>query len=282
MAVLAPEIGATCKVARILSSIYPSGSYSYFQTPGLIPTETSSSLSEDASGFFWALGAGDRHDGAGCDNGTFSASGASGWLKRPAGYPAYIHTTWAADPGIDSCIDESASFEKCVAVLLSDESSGSGYFALLTQSQNIGNYSLAQLSNSTVDLAPIPSPVITGIPVATTSGIVVSMTVPMPRDGVVATPPCESTAVGYRIYVSTVERNTAPPTIRALGDGDWIPVETEVPSIFSFDTTHTVEINCADGTDAYLAAALEFDSGYSTPHVSANSIKVSCDRQVAE
>ncbi len=102
-----PRAIAECKNARLVSTVLPDGPQSYILTPGVTPGASESSITEHFEAFFWALGAGAPAFASGVDSGTFTAIGAedSGWVHRPLGYPAYLHTTWSARKEIDGFID---------------------------------------------------------------------------------------------------------------------------------------------------------------------------------
>ena len=267
-------IFAVCESARIVSSIYPRGVHSYLVTPGVTPGPGSSSVTADVGGSFWALGAGDAEPHVGCDSGEFRPIGEHGWVKRPDGYPAFINTTWARDASIDNCISDVQTEEQCVAVLVTDQVSDSGYYALLTAAHQRRDYSLVQPGNAPITLALIPTPILDGLVIATTTGLVIPVRVEAPAGGTYLDTSCATAITGYRIHYQATAQSGPLPQDRRRSSG-WAALTPA--STTSLGSTVATTITCAPGSNVYLTASLVFDSGYETPHVSANSVLIPCD-----
>lgn len=269
---------ALCNNPRIVSSVYPRGSLSYVYTPGLAPSETASSVSESLQGYFWALGGGQPGHREGLDNGAFLALGERGWVQRPLGYPATIDTTWSAASQIDGCIDDAAAEAgpRCVAVLLSDQAAGQGFYALVTAAPSaLGNYSLAQQDNAPLVLAALVSPQLSSA-ATTPTGASANVRVDAGSGGKYLDPACSTeTVVGYRLYAQTVVHAApAPGDLRRDESHGWTLASGGQP--LSFGATTAITSPCAASQDLYLAASLVFDSGFETPHLSRPAGPIRC------
>lgn len=274
---------ATCPNPRIVSSIYPTGQFSYVQTPGVTASASGSTVTDAASGVYWALGAGDPTEGSGHDSGGFRllSQTTGGWLRTPENYPAYIHTTWAADQRIDGCIDV-ASESECTAVLVTDETEAEGYFALLTSKANRGNYSLVQAENGQVTLAAIPTPIAVGVPVSAPGQLSLTVRVEQPTGGLYVQEPCSAGVVsGYRIYSQARGISSGAAESLKRAGGSWtLPMqggETTGGDPHALGDTTAVLSACSAGESVFLSASLVFDSGFETPHLSASIGPFQCD-----
>ena len=163
--VVAQPAQADCAFARLVRSISPAG-FSYIVNPAVTPTiGVVSSVTDDATGQFWILGEGvpGPANEVGIDNGTWPAVEGSGsyfyygWLAfghSPYAYVPYsaaISSTWAQDTRIDGCPDPIPN--ACIAVLISDQHDGLGYFALITKARDaLGNYELLRAGKNPLDL----------------------------------------------------------------------------------------------------------------------------------
>jgi hypothetical protein len=278
---------AACQNLRIISTLFPRGTHSYIHTPGVEPSATGSSITEDFEGFFWALGSGHPVHGAGNDSGIFKAmgEGRDGWIQREAGYPATFNTSWASNRHIDNCIDDSDAETKCTTVLLTDQHNGTGYFAVLTSAADRGNYSFVQPGNAPIVLAPIPKPQIVSSTPQSSGEFQASVRLDGPTAGLYLAEGCSADILaGYRVYAMTVERSASPPADLwrtgvdtggkwKLVDGGAAPGGQELAMADSTNVT----LSCDPTKDVYLATTLVFDSGFETAHVSGASAPIRCD-----
>lgn len=276
---------AVCQNARIVSTIFPNGSYSYIYTPGVEAGSTTSTITGDFEASFWAMGAGHPSARHGVDSGAFAALGPErdGWVTHSSGAPAYFHTTWAAGKMIDDCIDSEDIQTTCTAVLLTDQHDGKGYFALLSASPVRGNYSFAQPGNGPIVLAPVPVPQLVDSTV-TSSDVHATVGVDTAGAGLFLDSACPSDSVrGFRIYAQVVVHGGDAPTDRGRPNsnvgGNWKLADGgESPSggALTIDSNAQVTVACKPTDDVYLAASLVFDSGFETRHVSQNSVPIRC------
>ena len=119
--------------------------YSYLYTPGLVPGPESTTVTEKMQGAFWMLGHGVPGPDVcqGIDNGRFEAIVVyaeipgyfyGGWVRGRPYYGAYIQgPSWTSSAVIDRGPCHLAlGQQRCMAILLTDEVDGNGYFAFLT------------------------------------------------------------------------------------------------------------------------------------------------------
>lgn len=78
--------------------------------------------------------------------------------------------------------------------------------------------------------------------------------------------------VGYRVYRQEVAVGAPPPTDRNPAAG-WVAVAP----VTDFSEQTLLVVDCAAGFDVFLATALVTDSGFETPFLSANALRISCD-----
>ena len=286
-AVCPTPLEAACLTPRFFTSFDASAS-SYFYTPGACPGGYpcqgvgDTSVTADFTGVFWRLGSGDPIDGAGIDNGGFPALDGpqGGWVHYVPSYPAYLYSHWAADSRIDGCIDGPAP-PHCMAIALGDQLGGTGYFALLTAAAEAPlDFSFLQPGGAPIQLAPLPRPAVVASTL-TPDGILLTVLPELLPDEAFyldATPACEAEAVtGYRIYRRTLapgepsdpERSLTAWELAGGGAGPGgAPLPLDVPAEILFDE------RC--GT-LVLALSLAFDSGFETPVVSADSVRIDPD-----
>jgi hypothetical protein len=205
----------------------------------------------------------------------------------PAGYPALIETTWAAQRHIDGCVDDDEVTSTCMAVLLTDQSDGVGYYALLTTAADRGNYSFVQPDNSPIVLAPIPVPQQVEVAPGAEAHVTMSMRVSLQNEGLYLGPAecARNVVMGYRLYVQTVRGGDPAPVDRVRDNGrsssGWQLAEGgEAPrgQPLNLGSAAELSVACTPNADVYLAASLVFDSGFETAHVSQNSTVVPCPR----
>jgi len=282
------QVQAACTAARFFSS-FDASAASYVYTPGVCPggrpcqAEGDTSVTTDFTGVFWRLGFGDPIPGvvAGIDNGTFPALDGphGGWVQYEASYPAYLYSHWAADSRIHGCIDGPAP-PRCMAIALGDQFGGVGHFALMTVAADAAlNYDFLQPDGAPIGLAPIPRPTV----VATTStpdGIVLSVLPDtLPADALyLDAAACDpEVVVGYRIHQKFLAPGEPPETDRrielwSLAEGGTGPGGAPLP----LDTA--AEIALEDRCETVvLALSLAFESGFGTPFVSADSVRIDFD-----
>lgn len=289
---------AECGLARLIRSAQP-GQFSYIVTPGVTPViGASSSVTTGASGSFWIIGNGNpaahpAGDEQGVDNGSWPAVEGGygyyyyGWVTfglSPYAYYAYsavISGTWAADGRIDGCPDPVPN--ACIAVLVSDQNNGVGYFAMITKARdNNGNYELAQAGNAPYNLVQIPKLAIDDS--NTISDSLVSLLVTGPdaaslAAGLYLDPGCPSPIAGYKVRAQAVGTGGGAPEDRARGDWqDVTPGGTSIP----LGQQATVEVGCAGNSDVYLATSVVFDSGFELDLVGENSTRVACGPTIAD
>jgi len=277
---------------------FRSGYYSPVQTTGgyfqFYPYAT---VTLDIAGSFWALGRGDPALDRGVDNGGYATLGGP--------YPFYGYNSWVyiypyfltrldgswSNPEIDGCIDDETSPE-CMAVVLSDQDLGQGYFALLSAEADAqGDFSFDQPIppgefRAPILMAPIPAPSVAG---TSSVGGVLNVDVDLadvPDEALyLDAPNCDSGVIlGYRIHQQTAAAGQPAPVDRTRDDGDpttgWEvaiggelvqgdPLPLGVPALIRAS-------DCTDQGRLYLAATLVFDSGFELDHVSANGPTVEC------
>lgn len=276
---------AVCQNIRIVSTVFPNGSFSYIYSPGVEASDVSSTVTGDFEGTFWAMGAGHPSIRQGVDSGAFAAMGPDrdGWVTHRVGSPAFFHTNWAAGKTIDGCVDSEDIQTACTAVLLTDQHGGRGYFALLTASPARGNYSFAQPGDGPITLAPVPVPQLVDTAV-TSSDVRATVSIDSDAAGLYLDASCPLDIVrGYRVYAQIVERDADAPTDRGRprsdSGGDWVLADggqSAGGEALSFETNAQVRVACKSTDDVYLATSLVFDSGFETRHVSANSVRIRC------
>lgn len=300
-AAMLQPVEAACSSARLFSSGYlytPGCSGDYYNAGGPRcggADDKSPSMSQAATGVFWAVGSGNPAVGPGNDNGAFPfdgqnpASAGAGWAKISVaygyGYPTYVSSTWAADGRIDNCVD--AAPNKCMAILAMDDVVGdtitTGAFALMTADPDgLGNYEFPGAVLTTVPALRITGSVRTG------GGTGVDVSV----DGISLADiesglqlGCSSTGElvqGYQVFARETGRGDAPPS---NDTGDWTPVG----GVNGLGQGTTVSVACTGENDVWIAAAIVFDSGYANQVVVGNpqtdlgeALRVECGANLAE
>lgn len=277
-AVLQPA-NAICSSARLISS-----GYSYVVTPGCEGVDCGSgpsSVTDDVTGAFWSFGEGDETVGAGIDSGSFT-----GFLYVYPGYSALITSTWAADPGIDGCIDAANTAinpNKCMAVLVMDNSpaTGEGAFALITAApDSLTNFNFDQGQNitlTTLNKLNINASVRTGggTGVDVTVGGVSLTDI---ESGLWLDPACPANGgiAGYQVFAQEVPRDDPAPM--SNNRNDWTAVGDVVP----LGSPTTASLACSGDTDQYVTAGIVFDSNYRNVWLSGNSTKINCGANLAD
>jgi hypothetical protein len=290
---LTSETQATCPLARLFNSSTPGAGYSYIYTPGVLPGALSTSVTENMVGSFWAMGAGipGTVPQQGIDNGIFPAIVVSGpgyfyygWVRGFPLYAAYIQgPAWSSSPDIDGCPDAVIG-QRCMAILLTDQVDGVGYFAFLTdEADGSQNYDFIQAGNLPINLVQIPKPAISGsttIDIANVDVIIQGPTAVDIAGGLYLDPACAfGDVVGYKIRSQTFGFGGVPPTDRSVASWtDITPGGGTVP----LGTPTTVRITCGANSDVYLATTLEFDSGFEFGLTGENSTRVACGPTIAE
>lgn len=293
VALLASPVWAVCGVARLIQT-------ADVQTPGVCPGAFCygpyyTSVTSNLKGAWWALGAGDPNLLAGNDNGSFpaianpTASNAGfptfmynygQWVTGYLYYPVTVNTTWAADGGIDNCVDGVAG-TKCTAILLSDTFGGQGYFALATDEAGAatGNYDFRGLG--TINLVQIPKAGIDGS--NRVSNTQVDLTVAGIGDisgGLYLDPACDALGPisGYRVYSQNIAgHGGAPPASRDISQ--WTALSAPQANL---NMPTVVSATCSGEADIYLSYSVAFDSGYEIVFVGDNSTRVECGEFLAD
>jgi len=285
LAAIAPRIHATC-FARLFNSSNALG-YSYVYTPGVTHGPDATTVSEKMRGAFWMLGNGvpGSVPDQGIDNGRFEAIEVSGpgcfhygWVRGFPPYGAYIGgPSWSSNMNIDGCPDSITSGQKCMAVLLTDEVNGVGYFALLTDEADASqNYDFVQAINGPINLVPMPIPTVTGVIqlVALTVEIGVHTSFADLNGGLYLDVGCATVVdlLGYKIRYQSVPVGSPAPSDRSIEL--WTDATPgKIVPLSGPDSAVTITASCTSPAEVYLATSLVFDSGFETPHVSANSIE---------
>lgn len=255
---------AACPAGHEIRSI-DDGVVSYVYTPdvGSVAYQ-GSSISAGIDGAFWLLGFGDPLAGSGVDNGTFAARD---WFYVTEGYPAYLLTSWAADPGIDGCVEEGGS-PTCVAVLLSDSNeSRASVFSLLTaRADENGHFNFVQAGGAPIVLVEPPALDIVDI-VRSGPDLLVTVDPPQVTESALRLDPdCPGDPVaGYRIYSVVLPAGSEPPsndrreswTIPPGGAG-----EGGAPLPLDQQATFALPYFCLSDIQPYFAHSLVFDSGF--------------------
>jgi hypothetical protein len=320
---------ASCVGARLVSSINPLGR-SDFVTPGAphTPYPGGGGLTYYARGWFWALGTGNQ-GGLGNDSGSNSGEqnyygqplGSYNWLKVGPNDQTYESGFFGGSnhwqyPGVDGCIDLTGSdpdlpdVRQCNLVLVDDDDwDGNGYFVLIAQgNDDAGDYFTNRATgNTTVTLAPIPAPRITGssAPNDQTRNLTVVVDCPVgPAGGLYLN--CDAdqnnsiaTGLRYQLYsVNGLINGSAAPDgdrSRDLPGGFLAPATgpdnpsgwTPVPSGSAVcGQPVNVSVSCTGQESVYLCSQLIVDpasaGGFPTTNCSANAVRVACGPNLAE
>ncbi len=244
---------------------------------------------------YWAFTFGDPVVGAGDDNGDLqddepAAGNPTGWLRLYPGAPGpYLTGTWADDQQIDGCINDKfapgKSFEIQLVAFSDVSADNSKAFFAIAGARRDPAAPVAEINFSLmgVDIALVETPkpkIVNATCGAPGDCSTVNVEVECPplsggfyTDGTITA----SEAIrGCRIFKQIVTRGAAAPSTRDRSA--W----TDTAVLVSEGGTGTVGLNCTNDSDAYLATAVEFDSGFMTAHVSANSTRIECGPNLAE
>jgi hypothetical protein len=164
-------------------------------------------------------------------------------------------------------------------VLLTDQSEGVGYYAMLSAAPDAGtNF---QYGNN-IALQPIPAPqIVNSVRNPVGRDVDLTLNVP-PLSGVVEDGGCNcGSGAKYVVRAQEVPQNAAAPVGRDVGG--WVTNLTSAQPGGGTNVGSQIVLNapCANDTDLYLTTELIFDSGYSTSVVSGNSTRVACDPNIA-
>lgn len=275
---------------RFSSFNFVTGEYSYVYTPGVVPGPQSTTVSDKMQGAFWMLGHGVPGPAQqGIDNGRFEAIEViapgyfdpyGGWLRGYPYYGTWILGNWGSSPDIDSC-PGAVPGQKCMAILLTDEVDGNGYFAFLTDETEFAqDFDFVQPANGPIDLIEIPKPAILGTAYhvdGTDFGLLIGG--PELADlegGLYLDPVCLAfNVLGYKIYSQRLPSGSEPPISRDRA------LWTAETGMMYLGSTFTLPFNCSVDLDVYLALGLVFESGFEL-QVSRNSPRVACGPTIAE
>jgi hypothetical protein len=235
--------------------------------------------------YFWSAGSGDPAVMAGNDSGT--TTGASLLFGTPPAFiPPYwynyanqVFSNWGAG-GVDGCVNADGP-DACTCILLSEDGqNGRGYFALASAKRNVtGDF----IVPGDVQLGRIPDPIIVAASGGSQGDVLIyelMVLVPSPVQGLTLDSDCAGVCfldASYRVFQQTVPNGAPAPLSRDRND--WIDVSgVDTP----LGDTSTVTVECPWGLDLYLTTWLTFDSGFSLPVVSGNSVRVPCVNILAE
>lgn len=168
---------AVCPNARNITTAEPGVGTSYIYTPGAVPQVSGAyyyptTVSPAATGVFWSLTGGNPAVNAGNDNGAVTQYY---WWNLGIGfvgggiYGSYIGNYYGLNnwstAGIDGCIDNDGSDpvgfdpDQCMVMMLQDQVDDIGYWALLAQSGDAGDYFFNRAAgNGAITLGAIPKP----------------------------------------------------------------------------------------------------------------------------
>jgi hypothetical protein len=246
---------------------------------------------------FWALGSGDPIVGPGDDAGIWTVPPYDWAYHNPTYYGYYhyagsIFAGWGAHGGIDGCLQNNPP-GSCTCVLLTDQDSAVGYFAIAGNAASAGLWwtQLDQPGNdgagnaAPIVLAPIPKPIFLSVSRRPgTFHIDATMTVPAIPEADYTLGGCDCGPIGYRIVEQVIPRLSPPPLDRdaTLWQAMTTPGGGAQP-ITPLGAPVTIESICGYlDNDLYIAAELYFDSGFKSPVVSRNSTRVECGPNLAE
>ncbi len=246
---------------------------------------------------FWALGTGNPVLGLGDDAGVFTVPPYDWAYYEPTYYGYYYYagiiiSGWGRSGLIDGCVQNNPP-NSCTCVLLTDQYSGVGYFAILGNAATTGTWitwldqpgSDGAGNAAPIILKPIPKPIFLSVARRPgTFNIDATMTVPALPEADYTLGGCDCGPVGYRIVQQVLPRGSAPPTDREAST--WPAATTpeggEQP-VTPLGEPVVIEGICAYvDSDMYLAARLYFESDFASPVVSSNSTRIECGPTLAE
>jgi hypothetical protein len=181
---------------------------------------------------------------------------------------------------------------ECTTVLLGDQWSVEGYFALITASVDaLGDFAFPVSSVDPIVLRPVPplihlsyDPLFPFDPWSCRRIEVLAPTIP--ADALHLDPACGDAPIrGFKVYGQCVQRGAMAPVDRRRDDGDpqtgWeVVAGGELPSgdPLPLGQSAVVDLNCPSfpERDGYLALSLVFDDGFELPYLSANAPRVAC------
>lgn len=278
---------AACPTQRAIRSTGPLG-YSYVYGPAAQCAfgycgYPNTSVSDEMTGLFWALGFGNPAVGTGIDSGAllslppYPYSPAPSVLRYHPAYAAYIDTGWE-DPSVDGCIADVPEEDRCTAIVLHDVADENCVpwaesctaLAVLSKKEQDGQYDFNQPGGGTIAIAPLPqvfedydAPDQVFLPTFTA-------TVPTPTEGLYLDPACPDPIVGYRVYIDRVSPGgfpfpdlddfsewVLPPEGGAGPNGEPIPLDTPTDVVFG----------CTSINEVFMAYTYVFENGTESPRV---------------
>jgi hypothetical protein len=209
---------------------------------GCYATENGPAISDNFSGTFWALGAGDPAFGLGIDNGDWDVAN---WSKKVAAgtyqYASFLTLSageLGSEPGppptwsfaADGCITDAGTTAgvidggECSCMLLTDEWDGVGYFAVLSNFTDVGSGTFDMIPTTTdaggfttIKLEPLARPNITGSTRVDEALAIVNFSVDvgaLPASAIQQKGGCDC-LIGYQVYSYRTGRGGLAPTGRS-------------------------------------------------------------------
>jgi hypothetical protein len=246
-------------------------------------------FSPNATGVFWALGA-----GAGNNSGPYTSDQ---WLNsnsyNNAGTYFYfpggnISTSWNAAANIPGCVyaNPPNPGQECTCILITDQdANGNGLFAAMgARGDNLGNTSFELPGLAPLALEALPAPrVISSTRNPGTNNLdTMTITVDPPSGGVYAKDGCNCGPVSYKLVAQLLPRAAAAPVDRSTG---WNPLPLAGGAMqgdTNIGATVDVSSMCgASDTNLWIAADVTFDSGFGSSVVSTNGTRIECGPNLA-
>ncbi len=301
--VSAPPAAAGCASAALSSAngtdpayrsfIWTANVFQPFYFPSYAPLDYQPPFNtSEVRASFWIAGAGDPYLGYGIDSGSrdLFAMGdlAFGTDPFPVWFAAELNTDWSL-PGVDNC--DLLPLGGCTCLLLSDVDSQGihGLFALVSAVNDPAAGTFFNLAGSDplgnaqpIVLQELPRPVVTDVARPLPNSVEITVTVPTRSAGVYESADgtgCFCGPTDFRVGYQVLPRGSVPP-MGARSPADWplaaVPgggAQADTPT----DGSVTLKVDCPAGdSDVYLVTELTFESGFTSPFVSGNSIRIEC------
>ena len=251
----------------------------------------------EISASFWIAGEGDPRLYYGIDNGSrvlFNAAYFSAGDLAFGSIPLYgvhfaaeLNTDWNL-PGVDCDL---LPLGGCTCLLLNDVDSQGihGLFALVSAVNDPAAGTFFNLAGSDplgnaqpIVLQEIPRPVVTDVARPLPNSVEITVTVPTRSAGVYESADgtgCFCGPTNFKVRYQVLPRASVPP----IGDrlpANWLlaplpggGAQPDNPT----DGSVTLQVDCPAGdSDVYLVTELTFESGFTSPFVSGNSIRIEC------
>ena len=245
------------------------------------------------SASFWIVGMGDPSGSSGYDydNGTRDLFGTGDLAYGSDPFPVYfgaeLNTDWSF-MGVDATLCPMAGGCTCLLLNDVDRQGIHGLFALVGAANDPVAGTFFNLAGSDplgnalpIVLREVPRPTVTNVVRPQTDTVEITLTVPTRSAGVYEAASgagCVCGPTEFLIRQQVLPRGSVPPAGRSLSSWPLAALagggaQTATPT----DGSVTVQANCSGAdADVYLVTELFFDSGFSAPFVSGNSIPVEC------